>query len=170
MTNVVGFAGFSDSGKTTIIEKLIPRLEAGGCSVAVIKHDGHGHYKEAPGSDSARWIDAGASAVAVISPDEVHLYERAARTLQDMIDGWTGRYDLVIVEGFKRELYPKIAVFRSRPQAEILIHLSDRPIAWVAVDAGDAEEEPGDIPVFDPDDIEGIACFIEGRFLTDPNR
>ncbi|CAG7650860.1 molybdopterin-guanine dinucleotide biosynthesis protein B [Paenibacillus allorhizosphaerae] len=167
MTKVIGFAGFSGSGKTTLIERLVPRLEAGGLSVAVIKHDGHGHYKEVAGADSTRFIDAGASAVAVVSPHALHLYERSVSTLHSLIEQWNGRYDLVLVEGFKREPFPKIAVFRSAQQAEVLAQLSERPLALVAKDAGHAPEPPVDIPVYDPDDIEGIACFIERRFLYD---
>lgn len=162
MTKVIGFAGYSGSGKTTLIEKLVPRLEAGGLSVAVIKHDGHGHYKEAGGTDSTRWIEAGASAVAVLSPHALHLYERSAPTLQQLIEQWKGRYDLIIIEGFKREPFPKIAVFRSPQQAAIVAELSERPLAWVTTSAAYASEPPGGTPVYDPDDVEGIASFIEG--------
>lgn len=160
-TKVIGFAGYANSGKTTLIRRLTEHLEAGGMKVAVIKHDGHGHYKEAPDTDSAQFIQSGASASIVISPDAVRTYERRIMPLSDMIEGLKGRYGLIIVEGFKREAHAKIAVFRTEEQAEIVRSLQVPPIAWVTTDSGLAAQSAPGCPVFHPDEIESIASFIE---------
>ena len=60
-TPVIGFAAFSGTGKTTLIEKLIPALVSRGLKVAVVKHDAHGLKFDHEGKDSARFSDAGAA-------------------------------------------------------------------------------------------------------------
>ncbi|MGF9711867.1 molybdopterin-guanine dinucleotide biosynthesis protein B [Paenibacillus naphthalenovorans] len=160
-TKVIGFTGYANSGKTTLIRRLTEHYEAKGMSVAVIKHDGHGHYKEAADTDSARFIQSGASASIVISPDAVRTYERRMMPLSDMIETLQERYQYIFVEGFKCEPHAKIAVFRTEEQADIVISLPVPPVAWVTTDVALAEHRVPDCPVFQPDDIESIACFIE---------
>lgn len=159
-TKVIGFAGYSNSGKTTLIRRLTEYYEAGGVKVAVIKHDGHGHYKEVPDTDSSQFIESGATASIVISPDAVRTYERRELSLSDVIENLLGKIHIIMVEGFKREPHAKIAVFRTEEQAEIVRSLTEPPIAWVTADLRLASNVP-DVPVFHPDDIESIARFIE---------
>lgn len=159
-TKVIGFAGYANSGKTTLIRRLTEYYEAGGMKVAVIKHDGHGHYKEVPDTDSAQFIQSGASASIVISPDAVRTYERRIMSLSEVIEGLQNRYQLIIVEGFKREPHPKIALFRTREQADIVCSLSVPPLAWVTTETRFAINSVPSCPVFHPDDIESIAGFI----------
>ncbi len=156
---VVGFAGFSNSGKTTLIARLVPRLKERGLRPAVIKHDGHDHYREAEGSDSETFIRSGADAVVVMSRAAVRKFRRSRATLEEVIAGLEGECDLVLIEGFKRGSHPMVAVFRSREQAAVLRELASPPIAWVTTCASDAEEAPA-CPVFHPDEIGEIAAFI----------
>ncbi|WP_248924911.1 molybdopterin-guanine dinucleotide biosynthesis protein B [Paenibacillus hamazuiensis] len=161
MTIVIGFAGFSGSGKTTLIAKLIPLIQARGKSVAVIKHDGHGHYKEAEGTDTSRYIEAGAAGVMALSPNGYVKMERRRVILPDAIQGMS-HYDVVMVEGFKTERHPKVAVIRLPEHAAILEHLPELPEAIVsAVPIMD----PG-VPVFHLDDAAGIAEWIAARKET----
>ncbi|AFC28839.1 molybdopterin-guanine dinucleotide biosynthesis protein B [Paenibacillus mucilaginosus 3016] len=162
---VIGLAGWSDSGKTTLLVKLAGVLEGQGVRVAVIKHDAHGHYKEAEGADSTRFAQAGASAVVVVSPEAVRTYERRRSGLGEALDALRagGRYELVLVEGFKEEHHDKIAVFRTAEQARILSVLSRPPIAWVTPDEGTAGNRPEGLPVFHPDEVSGIADWIRSR-------
>ena len=104
--------GRSNSGKTTLIERLIPRLRSRGLRVGTIKHAHHGFEMDRPGKDSWRHARAGAEAVAIISPTrtawvirtpEALSYPTAVRQMDDGLD-------LILVEGFKRASGPKIVL------------------------------------------------------------
>ncbi|MCP3772048.1 molybdopterin-guanine dinucleotide biosynthesis protein B [Paenibacillus sp. MZ04-78.2] len=163
MTTIIGFAGYSNSGKTTLISLLAPYFEEQGVKVAVIKHDAHGHYKEAPAADSTFFIRSGASASVVLSPDAVRTYERKTVTLQETIERLKGSYELILIEGFKREPHDKIAVFRTEEQARIVQQLAAPPIACIAADRKLAEAAAPGIPSFCMDAVESVAEFIRSR-------
>jgi molybdopterin-guanine dinucleotide biosynthesis adapter protein len=162
MTAVIGFGGYSGSGKTTLITRLAEYFERNGLRVAVIKHDAHGHYKEVAGTDSAAFISSGASAVFVVSPDRVASFTKPAISLKNVLEHAEQHAELILVEGFKQEGHPKLAIFRDAEQASIVQKLSPGPIAWVTPCPGDAKTVP-EVPVFHPDDITAIARFIESR-------
>ncbi|WP_088834318.1 molybdopterin-guanine dinucleotide biosynthesis protein B [Paenibacillus tyrfis] len=163
MTTIIGFAGYSDSGKTTLVSLLVPYFENRGVKVAVIKHDAHGHYKEAPEADSTLFIRSGASASVVLSPDAVRTYERKTVTLQETIERLKGSYELILIEGFKREAHDKIAVFRTEEQARIVQQLAAPPIACIAPDRMLAEAAAPGIPYFSMDAVESVTEFIRSR-------
>ncbi|HEX6106792.1 MAG TPA: molybdopterin-guanine dinucleotide biosynthesis protein B [Gemmatimonadales bacterium] len=118
MPPVVGFIGASGSGKTTLIAAVLPELRAAGLRVAVLKHAHCGFDMDRPGKDSFRAREAGAAEVLIASRSrwahlgelEGDLEEPPFRELLDRFD--PGRVDLVLAEGFARESYPKIEVFR----------------------------------------------------------
>ena len=113
--SILCFAGRSNSGKTTLIERVIPALIRAGYKVATVKHAGHGFELDTEGKDSWRHKQAGASAVVVLSkgsmamfadlPEEIKVEEVRDKYLDSQID-------LIIAEGWKSEGYPKIAVVR----------------------------------------------------------
>jgi molybdopterin-guanine dinucleotide biosynthesis protein B len=115
---VIGFVGASGSGKTTLITRVLPLLRAEGVRVAVLKHAHCGFDMDRPGKDSHRVREAGASEVLIASRArwahlgqlEDGLEEPPFRELLERFD--PGRVDLVLVEGFAREAYPKIEVYR----------------------------------------------------------
>jgi molybdopterin-guanine dinucleotide biosynthesis protein B len=115
---VVGFIGVSGSGKTTLIAAVIPLLRAEGLRVAVLKHAHGGFDMDRPGKDSFRVREAGASEVLIASRSrwahlgelEGDLGEPPFRELLERFD--SGRVDVVLAEGFARESYPKIEVYR----------------------------------------------------------
>ncbi|MCD1259085.1 molybdopterin-guanine dinucleotide biosynthesis protein B [Paenibacillus athensensis] len=157
MPAVIGFAGYSDSGKTTLITRLVPLLKQAGLKVAVLKHDAHGHYKEVAGTDSMRLAEAGADEVWTLSPDSVHMYRRTAEPLPEKLIGEELQaMDLVLIEGFKHGSHRKIAVFRLAEQSRIVGELAPAP---VAIAAG-TPFVCGDTPVFALDDAEGLARFL----------
>ncbi|MFC5451704.1 molybdopterin-guanine dinucleotide biosynthesis protein B [Paenibacillus aestuarii] len=157
MAYCMGFAGFSDSGKTTLIVKVLEELRRRGHRVAVLKHDGHGHYKEAEGADSTAFVEAGADAVVTISPNGVHRYEKKeAPDLQEQL-AELAHYDLVLIEGFKKDKHPKVAVFRTIEQSRILEELDPAPIGIIT----ELAFESGGIPVFRPDEPQAISEFVE---------
>ena len=118
---VLAVSGAHNSGKTTLLEKLIPLLRARGLKVGVIKHDGHDFTPDVPGTDSFRLREAGAEGVAVFSgsrlneQDLLALFERHG-------------YDLVLMEGFKESGWPKIEVVRKAVSEE---PVSFEPLAIV---------------------------------------
>ncbi|MBD0381101.1 molybdopterin-guanine dinucleotide biosynthesis protein B [Paenibacillus sedimenti] len=156
----VGFAGYSNSGKTTLITKVLVEFQRRGYRIAVMKHDAHGHYKEAAGADTTSFIDAGAEAVVTLSPEAVRIYERKANPdLQEQLLV-LDHYDFVFIEGFKKEKYPKIAVFHTVEQSQIMRVLDPAPIAIVT----DLDYTADGIPTFHSDDVQAISHFIEGYF------
>lgn len=159
MPEIIGFAGFSNSGKTTLIAKVAAQLQEKGYQVAVIKHDAHGHYKEAEASDSAAFMKAGADTVITVSPDAFHVSQKKASPgLEDALSLCEDA-DIVIVEGFKQEKHPKIAIFRTAEQREILNRIHPPPIAI----ATNMVYTRTDVPVFPLDDPASITAFIISR-------
>lgn len=115
---VLGFVGSSGSGKTTLLAAVLPRLVSAGRRVAVLKHARHGFDLDRPGKDSHRIREAGAAQVLVASADRWVLMtetpsggpEPAFRSLLEQFN--PREIDLVLAEGFAREPYPKIEVYR----------------------------------------------------------
>lgn len=166
LTPVIGFAGYSDSGKTTLIAKLVHCFQLQGIRTGVIKHDGHGHYKEVAGTDSSKYKDAGAEVTVVLSPDGYRSFVRKPLTLERMIaELQMHELDIVLVEGFKQGMHDQIALYRSVEQSGIVAVLPKPPIAVVAPSHFHGSVN-GSIPVFEPDDVELIADFI-GRHVRE---
>ena len=113
---VVGVVGRSGVGKTTLLERLVPALGARGVAVGCVKHASHGFLADRPGKDSYRLFESGASAVALISCDQIASFWRrdgeAGRdvSLADAMATLPGGLDLVLAEGFSWEPIPRIAV------------------------------------------------------------
>ena len=153
-TDIIGFAGWSGSGKTTFIEKLIPELNNRGISCAVIKHDVHGLSKDDFGKDSRRFLDAGAMHCILIGPDEGYdeALEDAVNSIKDV--------RLIIVEGFKNSNITQIGVCRAANGKGFTAPLS-RFIALVT----DVPVET-DKPCFSYDSIKEFADFIKLRIKS----
>jgi molybdopterin-guanine dinucleotide biosynthesis adapter protein len=113
---VIGLAGWSGAGKTTLIIKLIPELKRRGLTVATIKHAHHGFDIDQPGKDSFEHRAAGAREVLVASRRRwalVHeLWEAPEPGLAQLL-ALLSPADLVLVEGFKAEAHPKVEVHRA---------------------------------------------------------
>lgn len=155
---VFGFAGYSGAGKTTLIEKLIPRLVARGLVVSLIKHAHHAFDIDHPGKDSWRHRKAGATEVLLTSRNRWALMHE----LRDEPEPGLHRQlallspcDLVLVEGYKTADIPKIEVHRPST-GNPRLHPDDPAIVAVACDAPLAST----LPVLALDDIDGIAAFI----------
>ncbi|RJP25881.1 MAG: molybdopterin-guanine dinucleotide biosynthesis protein B [Candidatus Abyssobacteria bacterium SURF_5] len=162
MVPVVSIVGKSDSGKTTLIEKIIPILKRRGYRVGTVKHDVHGFEMDREGKDTYRHFHSGADAVLISSPTKLALIRRAEREipLDELVKRYYSDLDIVITEGFKRVNMPKIEVFRSVIHDQPLCTSADNRIAI----ASDTPLEV-DCPWFDIDDAEAIADFIEQHLL-----
>ena len=111
---VIGLAGLSGAGKTTLAEKLIPLLVARGFNIATIKHAHHAFDADIEGKDSWRHRKAGASQVLVSSKKRrVHFTETADEAGLDTLLTELAPTDIVLVEGFKNDPVPKIELRRT---------------------------------------------------------
>lgn len=164
MAHSIGFAGFSNSGKTTLIAKLLVEMKHRGHRIAVMKHDAHGHYKEAQGADSSIFVERGADAVVTLSPNGVHMYEKKENpSLEEQLAAY-GHLDYIFIEGFKKEKHPKIGVYRTIEQKDLLKGLAPSLIA-VATDLTNLDDDFS-LPRLNLNDIRGIADFIEQFFVN----
>lgn len=110
---IVGIAGYQNSGKTTLVELLIPRVRGAGFKVATVKHIAHNDLRiDVGGSDTARHRKAGAHLSVAVSDGETVFFHEAGRTLEDVLRRieQLEAPDLVLVEGFKGSAYPKIVI------------------------------------------------------------
>jgi molybdopterin-guanine dinucleotide biosynthesis protein B len=159
---VVGFVAASGTGKTTLIEQLVPRLRDLGLRVGYLKHAHHTFDIDTPGKDSHRVRSAGALQVLLASRRrwvlQVESNEHAAEpSLRDLLAHFDARaLDLVLVEGFKHESHPKIEVHRAALGVPPL-YPSDSSIMAIATDAA---LPPGHPRRLDLNDLGAVAELI----------
>jgi molybdopterin-guanine dinucleotide biosynthesis protein B len=156
---IIGLAGWSGSGKTTLITKVIPRLIARGLTVSTLKHAHHGFDLDQPGKDSFFHRTAGATEVVISSARRFAiLHELRGEGEWDLPDlvGKMSPVDLVLVEGYKRDAFPKLEIHRAA-NGKPLIHPEDPHIVAVAADTPLPD---AGVPVIDLNDIEGIADVL----------
>ena len=108
---VLAISGWSGAGKTTLLTALIPRFRQRGLTVSSIKHAHHNAGLDQPGKDSFRHAEAGAQEVILTTADGFALFSRTPTKLGALLKHLTP-VDLVIIEGFKQEPVPRLAVFR----------------------------------------------------------
>ncbi|MGM0501677.1 MAG: molybdopterin-guanine dinucleotide biosynthesis protein B [Bacillota bacterium] len=115
MTAMLAVVGWSNSGKTTFITKLIPELKQRGYKIATIKHNAHKFKIDKPGKDSWRHRQAGAETVVLSSVDKVAVIKEVEQEIKvkQLVEQYIAdEFDLVIIEGYKTGDTPKIEVFR----------------------------------------------------------
>jgi molybdopterin-guanine dinucleotide biosynthesis adapter protein len=167
MIPILSVVGTSDSGKTTLLEKIVPELKARGYRVAVVKHDVHGFEMDREGKDSWRLKQAGADAVIVSSPRKVALIQDVDRDLplEELRDRFLRDVDILLSEGYKRGPYPKIEVFRRSHRDQLLCTGEDNLLAV----ASDVPLDLG-VPCVHIDDAKAVVDLIEKRLLKDGGR
>ncbi len=160
---VLGFVAWSGSGKTTLLKKLIPILNKKSVRVALIKHAHHDFDIDYPGKDSYELRKAGATKVIIASqkrwamihdtPDNKHDV-----SLQSMLDRFSQtELDLILVEGFKHEHFPKIEIHRSAINKPML-YPDDQDIIAIASDT--PLDTKAALTVLDINNITDISSFI----------
>ena len=160
MPQIICIVGRSQSGKTTLIEKLIPELKQRGYHIGTIKHSHHIFDFDKSGKDSWRHKDAGADTVIIASPGKIAMVKNDHQGTLDNLKHYFDDLDLLITEGYKKENKPKIEVVRSARHTEALLKY-DRHLVAVVTDV-DLKMK---IPVFGLDDIDHLADFIEQNYL-----
>ncbi len=162
---ILGFVAPSQTGKTSLIEKLIPQLTTD-LRLAVIKHSHHYINLDTPGKDSYRFTQAGAQQTMLASLDNWTLMSKktsrqAAENkshlayLVQQLD--LENIDLVLVEGYKDEHYPKIEVFRHGVNSDYLAKNDD---SIIAICSDTPIPEHLKIPKLELNDINAISSFI----------
>jgi len=162
VTPIVSIVGKSDSGKTTLIEKLIAELVRRGYRVATVKHTRHGFDMDVEGKDSWRHKKAGASTTVTASPTQVALIKDLDRdySLEEIRDKYIHDADLILAEGYKGNPFPKIEVYRDKLKRELLC---DNDPNLLAI-ASDTQLDVG-VACVDINDAKSLADLIERRFL-----
>ncbi|MDD1783035.1 bifunctional molybdopterin-guanine dinucleotide biosynthesis adaptor protein MobB/molybdopterin molybdotransferase MoeA [Enterovibrio sp. ZSDZ35] len=156
---IIGFSAYSGTGKTTLIEALLPRLVDTGVRVAVIKHAHHDFDVDKPGKDSYRLRKAGASQMLISSryrnalmtetpDDEATLKQLIQKIDQDQVD-------LILVEGFKNESFPKIELNRTETNKPFRFPADDNIVAV----ACDSLPETS-LPILDINNIDNVLAFV----------
>lgn len=162
---IIGLAGWSGSGKTTLITKLIPRLIARGIRVSTLKHAHHGFDLDQPGKDSFFHRAAGATEVIISSAKRWAILHELREEPEWDLRGLVAKMspvDLVLVEGFKRDAFPKLEIYRAA-NGKPLIHPEDPHIIAVASDIALPQAK---VPVIDLNDIEAIADLLLARAVA----
>ena len=157
---IIGMAGWSGAGKTTLIERVIPVLTARGLCVSTLKHAHHRFDIDQHGKDSWRHREAGAREVLVASAGRwalLHeLREETEPGLPELVTKLSP-VDLVILEGWRNGSHPKIEVWR-KANGKPHLYLEDSAVKALVSDAG---KPPADLPsglqFIDLSDIEAIA-------------
>lgn len=161
---IFGFAGWSGSGKTTLVEQLIPRLVGRGLRVSTVKHAHHDFDVDVPGKDSYRHRHAGCQEVLISSARRWALMHELRGADELTLAGALSQLspcDLVLVEGYKTAVLPKLEIYRAA-LGKPLLHPNDANIVALATDSpGTAAGRS--LPVFALDAYDVLATFVEER-------
>ena len=171
---VVGFAGFSGSGKTHLVEQLIPALKMRGLRVSVVKHAHHDFDIDHPGKDTYRHREAGAFEVVVASDQRLALMREfeqpGALSVHHLLAELYEGVDWVLVEGFKSSNLLKVEVWRA-DAAKPARYPDDDFIVAIATDSPERLPEPTQRPVLDLNAPDALAQWLVDnghRFDYDP--
>jgi molybdopterin-guanine dinucleotide biosynthesis protein B len=156
---IIGLAGWSGAGKTTLVAKLIPSITARGLTVSTLKHAHHAFDVDQPGKDSYMHRMAGATEVLVSSQNRFALMRELRGAPELALPELLGKLtpvDLVIIEGYKRDPHPKLEVYRASV-GKPLIHPDD---PYVVAIASDVELPGARVPRVALDDTDAIIDIL----------
>jgi molybdopterin-guanine dinucleotide biosynthesis adapter protein len=153
---IVSIVGRSNTGKTTLVVKLIPLLKARGLRVATIKHHPHDFEIDKEGKDTYRHKKAGAVLSLIASPGKIAMVKDVEEDLgvQKLVDQFINGVDLVINEGHKKEKLPKIEVYQDRGEPPVCFDDPD----LIAIMSDTHLDAP--VPVFKRDDAQSAVDLI----------
>lgn len=160
MPPIISIVGKSESGKTTLIEKLVPELKRRGYLIGVVKHSRSGFDIDKKGKDSWRHKQAGADMVMIASAGRIAMVKDDSCESLDCLEKYFQDMDLILTEGYKKENKPKIEVFRIARHPEPLCENDNTLIAMVT-----DSDLSIQVPKFGFEDIKALAALIEKKFL-----
>ncbi|MED3198302.1 molybdopterin-guanine dinucleotide biosynthesis protein B [Bacillus toyonensis] len=131
-SSIIQIVGYQNSGKTTLVEKVVHALAESEMKVATIKHHGHGGFPEVAQKDSERHRKAGAVVSSVEGAGLLSLSSlREEWSLQEIIRLYDFfEVDTILIEGYKKENYPKVVLLRSAEDVE-LVHKVENVVAVI---------------------------------------
>ena len=155
-------SGVKNAGKTALIEAMLPHLAAAGLRTAVVKHDGHSFDADPPGTDTGRFMAAGAAGTAIFDGEKFKVVKKQPVT-EDFLITQFPEADLILLEGFKHTGWPKLEVVRKGNSEEPV----SNPATLLAL-VTDLPLEIPDVPVLPLDQPHEAARFLlrlvkEGR-------
>ncbi|HHB1592217.1 TPA: bifunctional molybdopterin-guanine dinucleotide biosynthesis adaptor protein MobB/molybdopterin molybdotransferase MoeA [Vibrio campbellii] len=157
---ILGFAAYSGTGKTTLLEALLPKLTEAGLRIGMLKHAHHNFDVDQPGKDSHRLRKAGASQMLISSRNRFALMTETPESESEFDYLLTrfdeGKLDVVLVEGCKNIAFPKIELHREEV-GKPWLHPNDENIIAIASDSGELDS---DLPQMNINDLEAIAQFV----------
>lgn len=162
---IIQLCGYKNSGKTTLITALIPLLKQHGLRIAVIKHDRHGFEMDHEGTDTYKYREAGAEGIAIASPGRTAMLREAEMELTSLIQLYCD-YDLVLVEGYKMEPYPKLVLLRGPEDIELVDQVKEirglvvRPDMLKEPSALLHIQQRAEVPLFSWNDTERITSLL----------
>ena len=160
MPPIICIVGKSESGKTTIIEKLIPELKKRGYSIGSIKHTCQAFDIDKKGKDSWRHRKAGADIVVIASTDKIAMIKNNDCESLDCLKKYFNGVDLIIAEGYNKENIAKIEIIR-KASGKNPICLGNNKLIAVVTDT----ETEHKVPEFSLEEIDNLADFIENKYL-----
>ncbi len=160
---VIGLSGWSGAGKTTLIVKLIPALNARGFRVSTLKHAHHAFDIDKPGKDSYQHREAGATEVLVASANRWALMHELRGAPEPSLAELLGKLtpvDLFIVEGFKADAHAKLEVHRVANGKPFLFPEDPHIKAFVGDIADSAKVLPPHMPHAHLDDVDAVVALV----------
>ena len=165
MPFIVSVVGYKKSGKTTLVEKIIPILKSKGFRFGVLKYTGEGLPEEAEGKDTAKFRTAGAETVGLCGDDHFTLFRAGghpALPLDRLAAFFFPEAELVVTEGFKKQPFPKIALLSEGQEEKLMAEV--RGVVLATVGPKPFRE---DLPHFQPGEADRIVKMLERRFLKE---
>ena len=176
--NIFAVSGVKNSGKTTLICKLLKIFKGKGLKAAVLKHDGHDFEPDVPGTDTYRQLQAGAYGTVVFSAGKYMLVKQQPQISEKKLMEFFPEADLILLEGFKSSTYPKIEIVRKGNSAEsvcdprylaaIATNLDENERKTLPVSGTGKTAEELKIPVLELDSAEDIVEFVLKYLRHDP--
>ncbi|MCZ0741246.1 bifunctional molybdopterin-guanine dinucleotide biosynthesis adaptor protein MobB/molybdopterin molybdotransferase MoeA [Vibrio diabolicus] len=157
---ILGFAAYSGTGKTTLLEALLPKLTETGLRIGMLKHAHHNFDVDKPGKDSYRLRKAGASQMLIASRNRFALMTEtpeAEAEFEYLLTRFDeDKLDVVLVEGCKNIVFPKIELHREEV-GKPWLYPNDENIIAIASDSAELDSE---LPQMNINDLDAIAQFV----------
>lgn len=151
-------SGVKNSGKTTLITKLIPIFRKYGLRVATIKHDGHDFETDVPGTDTYAHMQAGAYGTAVFSKTKYMIVKQEETASEQELAESFPEADIILLEGFKYSDYPKLELVRKDNSEAPVCH--NHGLIAVVSDFDVKQSQNKAVPLLDLNDPDAVAEFI----------
>lgn len=159
---IFAVSGVKNSGKTTLITRILPYLTDSGLKVATIKHDGHDFNADVPGTDTYRHLQAGAYGTAIFSDLKFMVTKQQPHLTETELIEWFPEANLILLEGFKTCPYPKIELIRKGNSVKSVCEGYNLTAVATDLEPDILEWTCGrpDIPILDLNNPREIASFI----------